>query len=264
MSASFPRFRPEVAPARTSSLGPLPESTQDIVTTQPLDVLHVLLPYLDNRSFVNLLSTCRTLRHRALTILQPHARKRVLELGWAVPTEVEYAGFVKRNPPTPASASPTSPTAPSATPPNTPASPEADKPCQPQADDGGTPTEKTPTDPSQDQAAPDLSHVAMAHATHSPVDADWYLYLSQVHRTQSMRARRWVWALATEVARVYRAKRPASPYADVLDADGGRVKSPAWKRYAEHVKESLMTRPFMTGAVSMGDAKGGNVKRFTW
>ena len=47
----------------------------------------------------------------------------------------------------------------------------------------------------------------MAHETHSPMYADWLHYLSQVHRTPAMRARRWVWALAEEVARVYRRKK---------------------------------------------------------
>ncbi|KAI0714333.1 hypothetical protein C8T65DRAFT_644743 [Cerioporus squamosus] len=236
----FPRFRPQVAPTRISSLGPLPESTEDIVTTQPVDVLHALLPYLDNRSFVNLLSTCRTLRHHALTTFQPHARTRVLELGWAVPTEAEYAGFVKRNPPAPSSstASPTSPT--------TSTVPAGDK--RNVANDAASDAKHAPTgSESSKDATSDLSLVAMAHAKHSPIDADWYLYFSQVHRTQAMRSRRWVWALAEELARVYRVKRAGGPYEDVVDVDGRRTKSPAWKKYAEAVSQQLMMRKAMFG-----------------
>ncbi|RDX57411.1 hypothetical protein OH76DRAFT_1413847 [Lentinus brumalis] len=239
----FPRFRPQVAPTRISSLGPLPESTEDIITTQPLDVLHVLLPYLDNRSFVNILSTCRTLRRYALTTFQAQARTRVLELGWAVPTDVEYAGFVKRNPPPPAATSPTSPT--------TPTSPAAgDKPGEAASSDGSAPTE-----PSTDAA--DFSLVAMAHAKHSPINADWYLYLSQVHRTPAMRARRWVWALAEELSRVYGEKRAAGPYADDVDAEGQRTKSRKWKAYAKHVDQQLMMRGAMFG-------KHKSAKPMTW
>ncbi|RPD59972.1 hypothetical protein L226DRAFT_534915 [Lentinus tigrinus ALCF2SS1-7] len=250
----FPRFRPQVAPTRISSLGLIPQSTEDIITTQPLDVLHVLLPYLDPKSFVNLLSTCRTLRHHALTTFQPQARTQVLKLGWAVPTEVEYASFVRRNPPPPAATSPTSSSTETSP-------PSCDKPSEADAA-SATPrpeTSDTPPEPAKDQ--PDFSLVTMAHAAHSPADADWYLYLSQVHRSQGMRARRWVWALAEEVTRVYHKKRAAGPYAPVVDADGKETKSPKWKAYAQHVQQPLMMRPFMTGAV--GPAKGG-AKRFTW
>ncbi|TFK82070.1 hypothetical protein K466DRAFT_655877 [Polyporus arcularius HHB13444] len=220
----FPRFRPQVAPTRISSLGALPESAEDIITIQPLDVLHVLLPYLDNRSFVNLLSTCRTLRHQALTIFQPHSRKRVLELGWAVPTDVEYAEFVKRNPPPPVATSPTTPTSPT----------------EHKAGEAESGEESTSIQPWTDEL--DFSLVAMPHPKHSPFDADWFLYLSQVHRTQAMRCRRWVWALAKELTRIYHDKRAAGPYGDVLEADGGRTKSRAWKRHAQTASQQLMIR----------------------
>ncbi|KAI0714332.1 hypothetical protein C8T65DRAFT_644738 [Cerioporus squamosus] len=244
----FPRFRPQVAPTRISSLGPLPESTEDIITTQPLDILHVLLPYLDNKSFVNLMSTCRTLRQHALTIFQPHARARVLELEWAVPTDAEYAGFVKRNPPAPAPTSPTSPT--------THTSPAGDKASE--ADSAVSDQEFASASPSSDE--PDFSLVAMAHAKHSPFDADWYLYLSQVHRTEAMRCRRWVCALSEELTRLYREKRAAGPFEDVVDADGKRTKSPAWKSHAKTVSQQLMMRGMITG--ELGPHKGG--KRMRW
>ncbi|KAI0749405.1 hypothetical protein C8Q80DRAFT_1161847 [Daedaleopsis nitida] len=199
----FPRFRPQVPPARLSTLGPMPEeSTTDIVTTQPLDVLHAILPYLDNKSFMHLLSTCRMLRHHALTTFQPHARDRVIALGWAVPVDHEYRGFVARN--------------------------------------------KSPAD-GKDGGDVDFAELAMAHATHSPMGADWHLYLSQVHRSAAMRARRWQWALAGELARVYREKKAAGPYADGVNEDGNVVKSKAWNEYAHTAKQQLSMRPVLYG-----------------
>ncbi|RPD59973.1 hypothetical protein L226DRAFT_570993 [Lentinus tigrinus ALCF2SS1-7] len=235
----FPRFRPKVAPTRISSLGPIPKSTEDIITTQPLDILHVLLPYLDPRSFVSLMSTCRTLRHHALTTFQSQARTQVLRLGWAVPTKMEYAGFVKRNPP---ASSPPTPTTPTST----------QEPGKAPGEASPGPAKTAPTN------APDLSLVTMAHAKHSPVDGDWYLYLSQVHRTQAMRSRRWVWALAEELTRVYRKKRAEGPYEDVVDADGERTKSPAWMEFAKMVKEQLAMRAMITAPT------GPNGKAMSW
>ena len=76
-----------------------PPGPQDRLTTLPLDVLRVILahPALDNASFVCLLSTCRAMRGYAITALQPLARARVLHLGWAIATEVEYASFVRQS-----------------------------------------------------------------------------------------------------------------------------------------------------------------------
>lgn len=51
-------------------------------------------------------------------------------------------------------------------------------------------------------------------ASTTSYDADWLLYLSHVHRTKSMRMRRWIWAQATEIKRVYEVKKEAG----VLDA----------------------------------------------
>ncbi|KAJ6629492.1 hypothetical protein B0H10DRAFT_2428432 [Mycena sp. CBHHK59/15] len=52
---------------------------------------------------------------------------------------------------------------------------------------------------------------------------DWLLYLAHVHRTQSMRVRRWVWALCEEIRRVWLRKLPGSGFADL----GEGVKSAA-------------------------------------
>ena len=91
----------------------------------------------------------------------------------------------------------------------------------------------------------------MAHAVHSPVDGDWYLYLSQIHRSKGMRARRRVWALAEEFTRVYRVKRAAGPYEDVVAADGKRTKSRAWTEFANMVKQQLDMRAMITSPVGI-------------
>ncbi|PCH42442.1 hypothetical protein WOLCODRAFT_137915 [Wolfiporia cocos MD-104 SS10] len=81
--------------------------------------------------------------------------------------------------------------------------------------------------------------VRMAHAVNAPVDGDWMLYLSQVHRTPNMRARRWLWALAREVRRAFDEAVPKSALADVVDAKGTRVPSEEMKKLKERV-ETLM------------------------
>ncbi|PCH42437.1 hypothetical protein WOLCODRAFT_71889 [Wolfiporia cocos MD-104 SS10] len=81
--------------------------------------------------------------------------------------------------------------------------------------------------------------VRMAHAVHAAVDGDWMLYLSQVHRTPNMRARRWLWALAREVRSAFDEAVPKSALADVVDAKGTRVPSEEMKKLKERV-ETLM------------------------
>ncbi|ETW83201.1 hypothetical protein HETIRDRAFT_439691 [Heterobasidion irregulare TC 32-1] len=85
----FPRFFATVSEKRLGSVG-RPEATTDRVTTLPIDVLLHLLPHLDVRTYLALTSTCRTLRTHALTTFQPHARRLVLSLGWAVPLAGEH------------------------------------------------------------------------------------------------------------------------------------------------------------------------------
>ncbi|KAL6305534.1 hypothetical protein BKA93DRAFT_731076 [Sparassis latifolia] len=144
----FPRFRPTVTAERLN-FRPSPTATSDILTIELVDILRVLLSYLSDASFVLLLSTCRSLRRHALTTFQPHARVRVLTLGWAVPLAHEYA-----------------------------------REAELRAKNGQAP-------------------VPMAHAQKSPYDGDWMLYLSHVHRSASMRARRHLWAIALELRRAY-------------------------------------------------------------
>ncbi|KII85030.1 hypothetical protein PLICRDRAFT_178793 [Plicaturopsis crispa FD-325 SS-3] len=85
----FPKFK-GVSEKRKKSIGEPKQPTSDIITTQPLDVIQILLPYLSTPSYMALTSTCRILRKYALCEFQPEARRRVLELGWAVPLRSEY------------------------------------------------------------------------------------------------------------------------------------------------------------------------------
>lgn len=181
-------------------------------------MIHILLPYFDNKSFVNFLGTCRTLRYYALTTFQPHARRRVLALSWAIPTEVDYGSFIKRNPP------------------KLQALPSDRDPLSASLTDEGGETDSEPPQPESE-----LTHIPMVHPTHSPHTADWQLYLSRVYRNPEMRARRWVWALAGELARVYHTtrRRAAGPYADMLDAEGKVVRSKEWGQYAMAVEHQF-------------------------
>ena len=101
-----------------------------------------------------------------------------------------------------------------------------------------------------------LAQFEMAHGAHSPVNADWLHYLCQVHRTPAMRARRWVWALAGEVARVYNAKRAVGPYADRIEEEEEGpprvVRSKAWQAYATAVGQHLMMRSVIRGGHGRG------------
>ncbi|KAL4255556.1 F-box domain-containing protein [Pleurotus pulmonarius] len=56
----------------------------------------------------------------------------------------------------------------------------------------------------------------------SPVDADWYMYLSRAHRTKGMRVRRWIWNSCQEIKRVYDERLPTSPF--VVTKEGGKSK----------------------------------------
>ncbi|KAJ7451838.1 hypothetical protein B0H11DRAFT_2075333 [Mycena galericulata] len=66
-------------------------------------------------------------------------------------------------------------------------------------------------------------------------EGDWFLYLSQVHWTRSMRVRRWIWALCEEIARVWMKNLPNSSFADV----GKGVKSVARIRLEKEVEDKV-------------------------
>lgn len=166
-SFSFPKFFTEVSEKRLSSIGK-PHIQTDILTIKPIDVIHALLPHLTISSYLALTSTCRLWRRLALTTFQPHARKLVLSLGWAVPLRQEYAISIKS------------------------------------------------------QANSKTAGSVLAHEKHSPQDADWLLYLSHVHRTGSMRARRWKWVLAKKLARLFEEKRKDALFVDGNEEAGMR------------------------------------------
>lgn len=142
----FPKFFSKVSSERLASIGQ-PSETSDILTSQPMDLLQLLIGYLDIPAYLALTSTCRTLRKYALTTFQPHARKYVLNTPWAMPL--------------------------------------------------------LDTSPPEYSAKGDV----MAHPRDSPHDADWLLYLSHVHRTNSMKERHRVWRIAEEIKRAYEDRR---------------------------------------------------------
>ncbi|KAG7096688.1 hypothetical protein E1B28_004102 [Marasmius oreades] len=74
-----------------------PVPGKDVLTSQPLDIIRVLLLYLDVPSYLSLTSTCKYLRHHAVTTFQPHARFLLLKhFPWAFPTVFEYAIINKK------------------------------------------------------------------------------------------------------------------------------------------------------------------------
>ncbi|KAJ7594709.1 hypothetical protein C8J56DRAFT_1122868 [Mycena floridula] len=156
----FPRFFPEVSVDRLAALLSCESSSaEDIISKQPIDILSAILPFLDERSYVHLTSTCRGLRYKALTVFQPFARRLVLGLLWATPAAGELA---------------------------------------------------------------DMSESKMtkiAHPVESPHSGDWFLYLSHIHRTDSMRVRHWIWTCCQEIRKTFEAKLPSSGYADLADGE---------------------------------------------
>ena len=217
----------------------------------------------------------------------------MLKLRWAVPLESEYASYIRTKHPELADLYRQLKTAPETVthPPDRSAPPS---PTDETAPGGGiearlrslslsaAPTAQAAHGGSNaDASKGPLARLEMAHAAHSPVDADWMHYLSQVHRTPSMRARRWVWALAEELARVYRRKKAEGPYADPEpSAEGGQRrdgreekeeeerkggekwpgKSEAWRAYAQSVEQQYEMWRVVQGA---GIASGRET-RFTW
>lgn len=61
---SFPKFFTEVSEKRLSSVGD-PQPQTDLLTTQPVDIIHALLPHLSISDYLALTSTCRYLRRLA-------------------------------------------------------------------------------------------------------------------------------------------------------------------------------------------------------
>ncbi|KAI0316796.1 hypothetical protein OF83DRAFT_1059782 [Amylostereum chailletii] len=186
---TFPRFFDHIKPERqlAYSMDTAPERT-DLLTTMPMDILHVLLEHLPPKSYVQLMATCRFLRHHALTTFQPYAQRMVCKLGWAIASKIEMDTL--------------SPTMQSQ---------------MARINDG----------PSEGEGD-------------SSTHGDWFLYLSHIHRTRSMRARRWIWSLVDEVVRVYEEKRPGSIFGDdystgVRDPAERRKKMRDWQKEVRQV-----------------------------
>lgn len=187
MSSSFPKFAVTVDASRIPPL-PQPAGT-DILSRQPLDIIRALLPYLPTPAYLALTSTCRTLRHHAVTTFQPEARRRVLGLRWAVPLPYEAQLMQKAG--------------------------------------------------------------LVAASADAPAGADWLLYMSFVHRTAGMRARRWIWGMAEEITNVYRKRKAESPYADIVLAGGEIQKSKARTELEKKVESMNFMGGNDVGAMSM-------------
>ncbi|PSR78983.1 hypothetical protein PHLCEN_2v7170 [Hermanssonia centrifuga] len=52
------------------------------------------------------------------------------------------------------------------------------------------------------------------------IDGDWLFYLSSVHKSQSLRARRRLWAIGEEIFRAVAEHRVGSEYDYVVSPDG--------------------------------------------
>ncbi|TFK50020.1 hypothetical protein OE88DRAFT_1809056 [Heliocybe sulcata] len=58
-------------------------------------------------------------------------------------------------------------------------------------------------------------NIAMANAKESPLDADWVLYLSHVHRTKSMNVGVWIWGLCQRIKEKHDNFKPSSQMTDI-------------------------------------------------
>ncbi|KAF8529457.1 hypothetical protein JB92DRAFT_2860723 [Gautieria morchelliformis] len=65
----------------------------------------------------------------------------------------------------------------------------------------------------------------LVHPIKSPRTGDWFLYLSHVHRTPSMRARRRIWNICEAVLRAVDKKLPASKYGKRLDMERSKIET---------------------------------------
>ncbi|TFK47734.1 hypothetical protein OE88DRAFT_1665343 [Heliocybe sulcata] len=88
--------------------------------------------------------------------------------------------------------------------------------------------------------------IVMASAEESPLDADWLLYLSHVHRTQSMNVREWIWGMCQQIRRVRDELKPQSEVASVK-VKGVRKKSKKRKELEERVGMMMAATKQMPG-----------------
>ena len=81
-----------------------------------------------------------------------------------------------------------------------------------------------------------LQQLPMPHAQFSPLYGDWLQYLEKVHLSQGMRARRWLWVLATRLAGLRAERRAASEYAEVEGEGGVPMRSKVWMARAREMR----------------------------
>jgi len=65
----------------------------------------------------------------------------------------------------------------------------------------------------------------LVHFENSPVTGDWMLYLSFVHRTNSMRARQRIWHICEALKKLVEEKYPTSEYAQNLTVERPRLET---------------------------------------
>ncbi|KZV94476.1 hypothetical protein EXIGLDRAFT_767120 [Exidia glandulosa HHB12029] len=101
---------------------------------------------------------------------------------------------------------------------------------------------------SERKAVPEAERIHIVSERDS-AGGDWMLYLSHLHRTKSMRVRRWIWALCKEVKRVADAKMVRS---------GVRVRgTKAWKELEEKFEEIWFRREQLRDRYSEGKRHEG-------
>ncbi|KAF7796613.1 hypothetical protein EIP86_007795 [Pleurotus ostreatoroseus] len=78
----------------------------------------------------------------------------------------------------------------------------------------------------------------------SAEEGDWHLYLCHVHRSQSMRARHWIWATAQEIRRAYLERRAGGPFDDIVVGEGAdrRIEPSAARQSLEQSIRGNPTR----------------------
>ena len=79
------------------------------------------------------------------------------------------------------------------------------------------------------------AELPLAHAEYSPTHGDWPPYLGHVHQLPNMRARRWLWTLATRLAAMRAERRAASEWEEDVGEGGVRMRSKAWNAQAQKV-----------------------------
>ncbi|KAL0581218.1 hypothetical protein V5O48_000806 [Marasmius crinis-equi] len=180
----FSRFSRVVDHAKR--IAPLGETQpgNDMLTSKPLDVIRVLLPYLSVASYLKLTSTCKYLRYQALTSFQPHARTLLLsEFPWAFPTRLECES-IKQN---------------------------------------------------KDL----MDAIVSSDPKVCGPECDWLLYMYQVHKTKSMRIRRYIWSICVDMRREYEERLPGSGFYEYPEGPEGEAVGTQNRKALEGIAQQL-------------------------